>query len=64
MRPEAIAPSETNLLRFSLVLHTNLQLFGNKRKEQADVHQMIDVLNKIPGCTTDSVGLQVTAIAT
>ena len=27
-------PPETNLLRFSLVFHTNFQLFGNKWKEQ------------------------------
>jgi len=37
-----MAPSETNLLRFSLVLYTNFQLFGDKRKEQSDVHQVID----------------------
>jgi len=36
-------PSETNLLRFSLtVLYTNFELFGNKRKEQSDVQQVID----------------------
>ena len=39
---EAIHSSESNLLRFSLVLHTNFQLFGNKRKEQSYVHQVID----------------------
>jgi len=39
---EAMALSETNSPRFSLVLYTNFQLFGNKRKEQSDVHQVID----------------------
>ena len=54
MRAEAMAPSETNLLRFSLVLYTNFQLFGDKRKEQSDVYQAIDPpWTKIPGCATE-----------
>jgi len=51
-----MALSETNLLRFSLVLYSNFQLFGNKRKEQSDIHQVLDPLNKLPGCATDRVG--------
>jgi len=36
-----MSPSETNLLRFSLVLHTNFQLFGNERKK-SDAHKVMD----------------------
>jgi len=52
-----MATSETNLLRFSLVLYINFQLFGNKRKEQLDIHQVIDPpWTNIPGCAADSLG--------
>jgi len=39
---EATDSSETNLIRFSLVLYTSFQLFGNKRMEQSDIHQVIE----------------------
>jgi len=39
---EAMTSSETNLISFSQVLYTNFQFFGNIRKEQSDIYQVID----------------------